>query len=287
MKDRRLGRGLDALISRTREPATGPSVAEVPLAEIRANPDQPRRAFDDQSLIGLATSIRNNGVLQPVIVQRTAGGYTLIAGERRVRAARLAERHTIPAMILEADGVSSLELALVENIQRENLRPLDEAAAYEALLARTGLTHEDLASRLGRSRPTITNALRLLELPDEIKVRLNRGELSAGQARALLAVKSPRQMLALADEAARKGLSVRDLERRAQTLRPSRKARPTPPEGPLEIRSYEAKLRNLYGTKATITGETRGAIELEFYSAEDRDRLLHLLLAERATTAVI
>lgn len=289
MKERRLGRGLDALISRTRESSNGPSVVEVPLAEIRANPDQPRQAFDDEALLGLATSIRNNGVLQPVIVQRGPAGFTLIAGERRVRAARLAERETVPAMILDADDVSTLELALVENIQRENLRPLDEAAAYEALLVRTGLTHEDLAVRLGKSRTAVTNALRLLELPDAIKLRLNRGELSAGQARALLAVRSERQMQALADEAARRGLSVRDLERRVQAGRAGRggRRRTRAPGPSRDVRAYEEKLRKLYGTKSSITDGSRGSVTLEFYSREDRDRLLHLLLSVKRIAAEV
>jgi ParB family chromosome partitioning protein len=288
MIEKRLGRGLETLISRTTE-AHGQQVVEIPVSEVRPNPDQPRQVMDDEGLRELAKSILVHGVLQPVIVQRREDGYELVAGERRLRACRLAERATVPALVIEAsEGRKSLELALIENIQRENLNALDEAAAYEALLARGGVSQVDLAERVGKSRVAVTNALRLLELPEEVKGLLRAGALNAGQARAVLGAGSPRNMLRLAKDAAASRLSVREVERRARERRGAgdrRKRR----DG-TKTSYYEEVLRNIYGTKVLIQDDgVRGAITLDFYNERDRDRLLHILMngPEKAREAEI
>jgi ParB family chromosome partitioning protein len=234
--------------------------------------------MDDAALRDLARSIRVHGVLQPIIVQRRPDGYELVAGERRLRACGIAERSTVPALVIEvSDAHRSLELALIENIQRENLNALDEAAAYETLLAREGMSQVDLADRVGRSRVSVTNALRLLELPDEIKGLVRRGALNAGQARAVLGAGSPRQMLRLARDAAESRLTVREVERRARNRRGAADRRNR--QSGTKASHYEEVLRTLYGTKVSIKDEGgHGSIELDFYSDRDRDRLLHILL---------
>src|SRR5215470_10136827 len=214
--ERRLGRGLDSLIPRTAAPV-GRSVLEVPVEAVSPNPDQPRQAFNEASLEALAASIRVHGVVQPIVVQAAGTGYQLIAGERRLRASKLAGRATIPALVVEPPtGAGSLEVALIENIQRENLGPLEEAAAYEALLARASLTHQALADRIGRSRVSVTNTLRLLELPEGVKRLVNAGALSAGQARAVLGAEGDVERERLAQHAVRNGWTVRQIEGHAR-----------------------------------------------------------------------
>ncbi len=280
MSERRLGRGLDSLIARTTE-SRGRQVLEVPVDSVVPNPDQPRQVLHEASLEGLAQSIRQHGVMQPIIVQKITDGYQLVAGERRLRASRLAEKATIPALVVDVQGTKSLELALIENVQRENLGPLDEAAAFDALITRAGLTHQALAERVGKSRAAITNTLRLLELPDAVKKLIHSGALSAGQARAVMSAGSPEQVQALAQAAYRDGLSVREVERRAQKTA-TRTRRRRAGDGARtrgSLTDYEEQLRHIYGTKAAITGNAgRGEIRLTFYSDADRDRLLHLLI---------
>ena len=280
MVERRLGRGLETLISRTTA-EEGQQVVEIPLDDVRPNPDQPRHAMDAEALEGLAQSIRRHGVLQPVIVQRGADGYQLVAGERRFRASRIAGRTTIPALVIEAAGRKSLELALIENIQRENLNALEEAAAYEALLSHEGTTHIELAEQLGKSRTAVTNALRLLDLPDEIKAFVKSSVLSAGQARALLGARSPDEMIALARITVRERLSVREVERRVSERRggADRRGKKAGRGASKKQDPYTDDLRNLYGTKVVLEEEgDRGRVCFEFYSAADRARLIHLLL---------
>ena len=282
--ERRLGRGLDSLLSRAGPPA-GRQVVEIALEAISANPDQPRKSFNEATLEALAASIRVHGVVQPIIVQALAGGsYQLVAGERRLRASRLAGKSTVPALVIEApSGSRSLEVALIENVQRENLGPLEEAAAYEELLARGPLTHQELAERMGRSRAAITNALRLLELPDSVKGLLNSGALSAGQGRALLAAPTGVERERLAIQAVRNGWTVREIEGRAgaaqRAAKPGRKRRT-----PLKNAShYGEQLQILFGTKVHIRDRNgRGELAFEFYTATDRDRLIHVLLSAGA-----
>jgi ParB family chromosome partitioning protein len=257
-------------------------VLEVPVDAVVANPDQPRKSFNEAALETLAASIKAHGVVQPIIVQALAGGgYQLIAGERRLRASKLAGRASVPALVIEAaGGTKSLEMALIENLQRENLGPLEEAAAYEALLARASLTHQDVADRVGRSRAAITNTLRLLELPDGVKGLVNSGALSAGQARAILSAPTDLERERLAVQAVRNRWTVREIEARAgQAAVPGKRGRGRRP-AMKNASHYAEQLQILYGTRVHIREKNgRGELAFEFYAAADRDRLVHRLLA--------
>jgi ParB family chromosome partitioning protein len=285
--ERRLGRGLDSLIPRSGAPA-GRQVLEVPVEAVSPNPEQPRKVFNEANLEALAASIRQHGVVQPIIVQATPAGYQLVAGERRLRASRLAGKATIPALVVEpTGGVKSLEVALIENLQRENLGPLEEAAAYEALLARGSFTHQEAADRLGRSRVAVTNSLRLLELPEGVKRLLNSGALSAGQGRAILAATSDGDRERLAVEAVRNGWTVRAIEARARTLSstPRRMGGKRHRSDLKNTPHYAEQLQILYGTRIHIREKGgRGELAFEFYSVADRDRLLHRLLTAGAAS---
>lgn len=282
--EQRLGRGLDSLISSTVE-VDNHRVSDIELDKIRVNPQQPRRKWNEHTLEELANSIRTHGVIQPVLVRRSGKHYELIAGERRYRASRIAGLTRIPAHEMDTKGVHTLELALIENIQREDLNALDEAAAYRQLLLQTQMTHQKLAERVGKKRATVSNALRLLDLPLELQTLVTEGQLSAGQARAVLGVKDKSRMVELGRQASQEGWSVRELERRVRACsRPKRHKKPSQASG--ETRNaarYESDLRLLYGTKAVITESGgRGEVRLAFYSSSDRDRLLHQLLTGEA-----
>lgn len=294
---KRLGRGLDSLIARTIDQEDLAQSHDVGLDEIHFNPNQPRKVFDEEALAGLSESIRLHGVLQPVVLRRLAVGYELVAGERRCRAARAAGLSRVPAVVLDADEEQVLELALIENIQREDLGPLEEAAAYADLLSASGMTQIELSKRLGKSRAAISNTLRLLELPDAVKQFVGEGLLSAGQARTLLALREPDERVQLAEEAVAKKLSVRELERRVKgpvkagggRSKSAGKAARASVQPTLHNRShYEERLRNLFGTKVTIQdAEGRGEVRLSFYSDADRDRLIHVLLTADASVGEI
>ncbi len=285
--EQRLGRGLDSLISSTVTAET-PKVSEVDLDKIRVNPKQPRQSWNEDGLEELANSIKLHGVIQPILVRRSGDHFDLIAGERRYRASRIAGLTHIPAHETDAKGVHSLELALIENIQREDLNALDEASAYRQLLLQSQMTHQELAERVGKKRATVSNALRLLDLPSELQALLTEGLLSAGQARAVLGLKDKGQMIELAEQASIEGWSVRELERRVRQGAPKKPIKKVSSEAkPLsEISRYEEDLRNIYGTKVKITEDgERGEVRLVFYSASDRDRLLHHLLTGEADPA--
>lgn len=215
MAERGMGRGLAAILAATpREQVE--ELRELPAELISPNPDQPRRGFDEEGLLALAESIRSRGVLQPVLVRPLAGRYELIAGERRWRAARLAGRETIPALVRHQGDAQSLELALIENMAREDLNPVEQARGCAALIEELGLTREEVGLRVGRSRVAVANVIRLLELPDDALELIERGELSEGHGRALLLTREHEERRRLAREAAAKGWSVRELERRAR-----------------------------------------------------------------------
>jgi len=209
---RKLGKGLEALLPGP-TPAVAPSELGVPVHEIVPNPEQPRRHFEDEALDLLADSIRRHGLLQPLVVRRIAGRYELIAGERRLRAARRAGLERVPVIVREARVEDRLELALIENVQRENLTPLEEAEAYRHLIDTHGLTQEDIAARVGKSRPAITNTLRLLGLPDAVKAQLESGELTAGHARAVLAIEGVAEQVSFAREIVTRRLTKSEAER--------------------------------------------------------------------------
>ena len=280
-----LGRGLEALLP-TGGPAEPPQALVAPSArdrvspsEIRANPDQPRRHFDEEALETLAASIRRHGLLQPLVVRRTATGYELIAGERRLRAAQRAGLETVPVVFRDADPQERLELALIENLQRENLTALEEAEAYRHLIDVHGLTQEQVAQAVGKSRPSVANALRLLSLPEVVKAQLEGGELSAGHARAVLSVRDTDARVEFARELAADGASKSEAERRARVRRTGggRTAATQRREDP-HWRAIAEELTRSLGTRVRVTPRARGgSIEIEFYSEPELARLLDRL----------
>ena len=280
-----LGRGLAALI-----PA-GPDTSrleEIPLEEIRPNPRQPREAFEDEGLGALAESIRAVGVLQPVLVRPSGAGYELIAGERRWRAARRAGLASIPAVVREAGDSSILEQALVENLHREDLNPLEEAAGLRQLIDDFGLTHEEVGRRVGRSRAAISNALRLLSLPASVQSRLVSGQLTAGHARALLGLDSAGEQEALAEEVVRRGWSVRATEEavasraeRPPVARPTRSPPAADRRKSAALLEAEASLSDYLETRVTIQpADRRGRVIIEYGSMEDLGRIWRLIVGQ-------
>ena len=285
-----LGRGLDSLIPPGTTPDEGSSFQEIPISAITANRRQPRTRFDEEALQALSASIRELGVLQPILVRPAAGGGTfeLIAGERRWRAARRAGLSNIPAIVRTADDTSSLEQALVENVQREDLNPMDEAAAYQQLIEDFHLTHDELASRVGKSRAAISNTLRLFQLPPAVQRMLVDGQLAAGHARALLSTPDRTFQEALAKRAAQEGLSVRAVEELARqhndaarptAVRPAPAPTPTPVNAPTRLRppglhELEELLAAHLDTRVKVEmAANKGRLTIEFADLEDLERI--------------
>src|SRR3989440_6277140 len=283
---RRLGRGLEALLGPTREEAEREgSLVELPVQDIKPNPFQPRRAVAPAALEELVSSIKQAGLLQPIVVRKAPGGngaYELIAGERRLRACQQLGWERIPAGQRDADDRTLLTLALIENLQRDDLSPVDEARGYERLIAEFKLAHQDVADAVGRDRSTVANALRLLKLPAGVLALLHEGRLSVGHARALLALDDPRAVAAVAKEAVDLGLSVRDVEDRVRGGRaPVRRPRLKQGLGAApEVRRIEDALRRRLGTdvRVTLRAKGKGQIHVNFYSNDDLARLLELIL---------
>ncbi len=279
MKSKGLGRGLRALIPEAETPAEG-EIVEIPVGRIEPAPFQARREFNEEAMEELAASIAEHGVMQPVVVRTLAGDrYQLIIGERRWRASQLAGLEKIPALVRDVDDLASSEMMLVENLQREDLNPLEEANAYRHLAEEFQLTQEEIARRVGKSRPFIANSLRLLQLPGEILDLLNRGLLSAGHAKVLLGLESGVGQSALAQQIVARKLSVRETEREAQRIQQARAPRPMAtiagPGRDVEMESLEERLRQLLGTKVRISsGRRSGKIEIEYYSKDELNRLL-------------
>jgi ParB family transcriptional regulator, chromosome partitioning protein len=273
-----LGRGLGALIP-SAERAEERAGFSVEIEKIAPNPLQPRRAFDEAKIAELAASIREQGVIQPLIVRRNGNEYELIAGERRLRAAHQAGLKEVPVVVREATDHDSLKLALIENLQREDLNAIDEAQAYQRLHNEFGLSQEEIAERMGKSRPAVANSLRLLGLPGEVQQAVAAGKLPAGQARALLGLGNDPSIIAAARDAIAKGLSARATERLVARLRLGRKKRNTAPSD-ADLRALVEQLQRSLGTKVRLVparGGGRGKIEIEYYSATDLDRLVQLL----------
>lgn len=275
-----LGRGLDALIGAARGPQPGPADArtptlEIPLDAIQSNPHQPRRVFDRSELEALAASIREHGILQPVLVSREDGAYRLIAGERRVQAARLAGLLKIPAVVREHLTHSSLELALTENLQRADLNGIEQAYAYKTLIEHYGLSQDELGRRVGKSQPTISNTLRLLHAPQQLQDAVIDGRISEGHLRALLPLEREQAQIALGQVIDNK-LSVRQTEELVRRLlRKPRRRRVADPE----LQRAQDEIRRALGTKVQIvSGRRGGRITIDFYSAEEFERLYELLL---------
>ena len=277
---RGLGRGLEALIPSTRDPEQG--FAEIEIDEIRPNPQQPRGDFDDEALAGLAESIRSLGLLQPVVVRPDPeGGYFLVAGERRWRAARKAGLGRIPAVIRTSDDREWLTAALVENLQRADLNPLEEAAAFQQLLEDFGLTHEEVGRRVGRSRAAITNSIRLLGLPASIQSRLASGELSAGHARALAAIEDRAFAEHVAKRAVAEGWSVRQVEDAVRLRRGENTQAPRVREvRPAEIIELEVRLAERLGNKVRVDfRQGKGALRIDYRSLEELEKIYRRLMS--------
>lgn len=277
-----LGRGLEALIPTETDSVELAAYIDIPIDDIRPNPDQPRSRFDDDSLQELAASIEEVGVLQPVVVTRDdTGQHFLIAGERRWRAARRAGLSTIPAVVRGASGETTLVEALVENVQRQDLTPLEEAHAYRQLLENTGMRQEDVAQRVGKSRSTISNTLRLLQLPGPVQSMIDNGRLSAGHARALLGVGDERYAVHLAERAVGEGWSVRQVEDAVR----DRKAMEEPPSAPkvtqlrpVEIIELEKRLSDRLGSRVKIEYKNqKGRVQIRFSSLEDLERIYRII----------
>lgn len=264
MKKNALGRGLDALLPRIEQES---QVRDIPLKDIDINQSQPRKAFDEQSLQELAQSIREVGLLQPILVTEHRNRYRIVAGERRFRAARLAGLTAVPCIVREFTANEQMEAALVENLQREDLNAIEEAQAVQALMQAAGYTQEQVAQRLGKSRPAVANLLRLLALPEAIQQMVLAGALSQGHARALAAVADPARQLRLAQRVVKEGLSVRELEQLCaqQAPRPQRRSpRPAP-----ELQDLAERLRQAVGVKTQVDGNlTKGKVTL-FYQTQD------------------
>jgi len=301
MAKRALGRGLSALIGENVAPQANRTNVSVPVApidakpgpamlgdreavvlqvsEITPNPNQPRKSIDEKALAELAHSIRENGILQPILVRRAGGRYELIAGERRWRASQLAKQATIPALVCTVEESESLRIALLENIQRENLNAIEEAEAYRDIMDRYGATHQEVANMLGKNRSTVSNMVRLLSLETPIREMLAQSHLSMGHARALLAVEGSEARLELAREAATEGHSVRVLERRARqrvtSPRKGKRRSAAPDPDALAIQEFESRLQRHLGSPVRIKRRgQRGRIEIQFFSNEELERLM-------------
>jgi len=284
---RALGRGIDALIQQVDEGAVEQyrDVTSVYLRNIQPNPNQPRKDFDEESLQELAESIRQQGVIQPIIVEKVFDTYTIVAGERRFRAARMAGLSEVPVIVRNFSEEEKLEIALIENIQREDLNPIEEARAYRELMERNNLSQENLAKKIGKKRSTIANAVRLLKLPEDMQSSIVNGELSAGHARAILSVINPADQRILYNRIVIDALSVRETERQAtgfnKGIRSSEKQgdkKGVPKLQSPEVQEIEQRFLDILGTKVSLKGSLkRGKIEISYYSKDDLERIYDIL----------
>jgi ParB family chromosome partitioning protein len=283
-----LGKGLDALIPTHPEGEILPEfggVLEVPLALINTNPHQPRKGFDEEKLRELAASIQEHGIIQPLVLSsqegEKEGKYALIAGERRLRAAQIAGLETVPAVLREADSQDHLVLALIENVQRADLNPLETATAYQSLAIEFNLSHEEIGKRVGKSRTAVTNTLRLLDLPDVVQQAVRKNQISMGHARALLALPTIKAQSAALQSILTQELSVRQTEELVSQLKGKKKNKPTKksPKSP-ELKALEEDLQSALGTKVRLTRSQKGAgtITVHYYSDEEFDSLMNHFL---------
>ncbi len=286
MSKRVLGRGLGALIpdkdkagpekSRIFESKVRQGIASIPIDKIKANKYQPREGFDKQALKDLSASIKEKGFIQPVLVRARQGAYELIAGERRFMAAKMLNLKQVPAIIKDASDVDSLELSIIENVQREDLNPIDQAKAYKRLVDEFDMTQDSIADTIGKDRATVANMLRLLKLPQKIRDYVSRGTISMGHARAMLGLSKESEQLRLCTRVVKNDLSVRDTERYAKKLGAPSKKKVV--EKDPNLASIEQVLKDHFGTKVRIIkAKKRGRIEIEFYSDTDLERIISLL----------
>lgn len=281
-KQRGLGKGLGALIDDFSAAPASDTITKLPLQKVEPNPNQPRKSFDEEELQALAESIAEHGILQPLAVRTLDGGfYQIIAGERRWRAARMAGLEEVPVVVLEADDRTVMELALIENLQRQDLNPMEEAEGYRVLMEEYGLTQEQAAARVGKSRPAVTNALRLLALPEEVREMVEAGTLSAGHARAVLSLPNERLQKAAAQKIIALRLSVRQAEAMCKRMAAEEKPQKARPALTVDyVGECEKMLTKQLGRRVKIvSGKRKGRFELEFYGEEDLQRLYDALLA--------
>ena len=279
-----LGRGIDALFQESKEEQQpDEQVVELEISEIRPNPYQPRKTFNEEALEELAKSIKKSGVFQPIIVRKSSvKGYEIIAGERRYRASKLAKKTEIPAIIREFNEEQMMEVAVLENLQREDLTPLEEAEAYNTLMEKLNLTQTQVSERLGKSRPYIANYLRLLGLPGKVKLMLQDGSLSMGQARTLLAVKDEQKLIELAEKTVKEGLTVRQLEQLVAQINGKKPKKTKKKPNPYEpyIKQTENLLQEKFGTKVAVKYNAKsgkGKIEIDYLSIDDFNRIMDIL----------
>lgn len=294
--ERRLGRGLGSLLGSSSPETPTPSVDtqqpnELPVTDIRPNAQQPRIRFDEAALEGLRDSIKQHGVIQPIAVRRSGSGYELISGERRLKAAKLAGETTIPVVVHEdVSDDNSLELAMVENLQREDLDPIERAKGFQSMMTQLGLKQDQVAERVGLKRSTVTNHLRLLELPEDIQDAVIQGLLSMGHARALAGIRDSAKQLDLMEKTVRRGWSVRQLEKSVRALSsgvPSKPAAEPPTDPKLQtpwVGEAEGRMREALGTQVVINhkGDNTGKISISYHDTEELTRLLDLLAPRRA-----
>lgn len=275
---KRLGKGLNALINEI-EVDDDQTIEQIPVDQCRTNPYQPRKTFDADAIEELKISILEYGIIQPLIVRRSIKGYEIVAGERRFRAASEAGLKEVPAIVKDYDDKKMMEIALLENLQREDLTVIEEAIAYKNLINNLDLTQEELSNKLGKSRSHIANTMRLLSLPDDIIVYISNGELTMGHGRALLGLKNKKQLQPLVDKIRKEHLNVRQVESLINTLNDQKQSR-KPPQKPknIFIQQQESKLREVLGTNVKIQqNKNKGTIKIDFHTNEDLERLISLL----------
>jgi ParB family transcriptional regulator, chromosome partitioning protein len=274
-----LGKGLNAFFANI-EAEKEETVQEVNIKELRPNPYQPRKVFQKEAIEELKQSILEHGILQPIIVRKSIKGYEIVVGERRYRAAKEAKLEKVPVVVRDLNEQQMMELAVLENLQREDLTPIEEAAAYQMLMKKLNLTQEELAKRLGKSRPHIANHVRLLSLPPKIQELISEGKISMGHGRALLGLRKKENMAAVVDKTIKENLNVRQLEHLIQQLNEnvSRETKKKKVEKDLFLQERESFLRERFGTTVHIKKtKNKGKIEIEFFSQEDLERILELL----------
>ncbi|MEA3346864.1 MAG: ParB/RepB/Spo0J family partition protein [Candidatus Auribacterota bacterium] len=280
MTKKALGKGLGAIIQHPVEATE--QVVNIPVDKIKVNVYQPRRKFDNERFKELVDSVREKGILNPVIVRKAGSGYELIAGERRYRAAKTLEMDKILAIVKTANNEESLELALIENLQREDLNPIEEAEGYKSLMDNFGLTQQLVAQRVGKNRTTVANILRILFLPTKVKSYIEKGELSFGHAKVLLGVKSSQKQIEVCQKIVKTGISVRELEKLLLLVSKKRPAKQKGRKRFSQVKKIEDQLQHVLGTKVTLKNRgSKGKIEIEYYSLDDLDRILEYFKIEK------
>ncbi|MER1958646.1 MAG: ParB/RepB/Spo0J family partition protein [Solibacillus sp.] len=277
---RGLGKGIDALF---REEAVHQEdqVQQIAVARMIANPFQPRKVFDEAAIEELAQSIHEHGIIQPIVVRKNGKKYEIVAGERRYRAAKLAGLTEVPVIVRDFSEQQMMEVAILENLQREDLTPIEEAEAYNSLIVKLKFTQDDLAKRLGKSRPHIANLIRLLQLPEDIRELVNEGKLSMGHGRALLGLKNKRRIPEVAHKVIKDHLNVRQLEKYIQDVNEAVSRETKSPKTDIHTQATESQLREYFGTQVQIKkAKNKGKIEIEFYSEDDLQRILEMLNIE-------